>query len=126
MPVPDAITSDLSGKRLLVVEDDAMVGMTLVSYLEQLGAQVFWGSSVAEAQRGMDDGALPDMAIVDLNLDGETSAPVLDRLIGDGVRIVLCTGYEESSIAERFRGLPRAETPFTRAKIRRLLNIGGG
>lgn len=109
------------GHRILVVEDDAMVGMGLSTYLEELGATVTWSTTVPEALAGIARGEALDIAIVDLNLHGEVSTPVIDSLLARQVFTILCTGYDQSIIEDRFRHLPRAEKPFTRSMIRQLL-----
>ncbi|WP_082449588.1 hypothetical protein [Sphingomonas sp. Leaf231] len=62
-----------------------------------------------------------DIAIVDLNLHGVRSDPVLDHLLSRNVFTILCTGYDGSSVPDCFRALPRSEKPFTLSKIRTLL-----
>lgn len=110
----------LMGRTVLIVEDDALIAIGLTSFLESLGSKVRWETNVASALSYMANDNAIDIAIVDLNLDGIMSDPVLDSLIAEGV----CTGYEEGSIEERFRSLPRSEKPFTRAKIQQLITSG--
>lgn len=111
----------LTGQHVLLVEDDAIVGLGLQSYLEELGATVRWAAGVEDALSHIDGGPAFDKAIVDLNLDGVMSTPVIERLLQEQVYTILCTGYDGSSIDERFRALPRTEKPFTRRKMRSLL-----
>jgi len=120
--VAEAASPASSATRILVVEDDALVGLSLVGYLEELGASVTWASKLEDAINVIDCTNQIDIAIVDLNLNGVMSNPILDRLLSKRVFTLLCTGYELSSIDVRFRGLPRCEKPFTRAGIRMLLN----
>lgn len=114
-------TLDLSGKVVLVVEDDAIVGSGLVCYLEGAGADVCWVGNVDDALTRIRQGPGLDLAVVDLNLCGAISTPVVDRLVAGGVHTILCTGYDSASIEPRFQSLPRSEKPFTRAKMRQLL-----
>ena len=116
-----AAAATAPARQVLVVEDDALVGMGLSAYLEELGGEVTWVTTVAEALSLIDGAAVIDVAVVDLNLHGVMSNPVIDRLLSRAVPTILCTGYEASSIDERFLALPRTEKPFTRAKIRALL-----
>jgi len=117
----EAASSRLDGQRALLVEDDLLVGMGLKTSLEQLGAAVTWCSDVAGGLNAVDGLALFDFAIVDINLGGEVSAPVLDRLIDKAIYTVISSGYDASSLEQRFQRLPRCEKPFTRARMRRLL-----
>ena len=106
------------------MEDDALVATGLVSYLQGLGAIVTWVTNIAATQRHIEDGATIDIAIVDLNLDGEMSTPVIDQLLERNVYTILCTGYDANSIEARFLGLPRSQKPFTRASMKNLIAAG--
>lgn len=117
-------TLDLHGKAVMVVEDDAIVGSGLVWYLEEAGADVCWVGNVDDALTRISEGPALNLAVVDLNLCGAISTPVVDRLIAGGVHTILCTGYDSASIETRFHALPRSEKPFTRAKMRQLLMDG--
>lgn len=101
----------------MVVEDDALVGMGLVCALEELGARVFWSTGIEDALEQIDTVDRIDLAIVDLNLHGGISTPVLDRLQAQGVAIIISTGYDTANIDARFQSLPYTEKPFTRAKM---------
>lgn len=83
----------LSGKRILVLEDEPIVQMMLEDLLEELGAIVVGPAScVAQADALIDSEQL-DAAILDLNLGGENSHSIAERLRGNGVPFVFATGY---------------------------------
>jgi DNA-binding NtrC family response regulator len=88
----------LSGTRVLLVEDEAIIALDLADTFASAGADVVGPvSSVREALRLL-DGAVVDTALLDFNVaDGEVT-PVLDLLISRGVPVVIYTG----------RGLPEA------------------
>jgi CheY-like chemotaxis protein len=113
--------TELSGRRVLLVEDDAVVGLGLVAFLEELGATVIWSATLDHSLAAVRGAEQLDLAFVDLNLDGQMSTPVLDLLLAGEIPVILCTGYDVSAIEPRFRDLPRSEKPFTRAKLRRLI-----
>jgi len=112
----------LLGEQVLVVEDDAMVGMVLVNCLEDLGADVFWSSSVEDALDNIRNIHSIAIAIVDFNLNGSTSALILDVLISRKIPAVLCTGYDASFLEQRFHVLPCVAKPFTRSKMMAVLH----
>lgn len=112
---------ELSGQSILLVEDDVLVGISLKGSLEDLGASVSWTTRLTGALDAVQSDMAIDVAIVDINLAGEMSTPVLDKLIAKGTYTIICTGYDGSSLEERFQELPRCEKPFTRAKMRRFL-----
>lgn len=118
----DGETLDLSGRKFLVVEDDFTVGISVCHELESFGAEIvgFCADIESSMARIADSGGI-DVAIVDLDLGGVPSTPVVDALLQRGVPTILSTGYEVWSIEERFRSLPRCEKPFTRASVLRQL-----
>jgi CheY-like chemotaxis protein len=87
---------DLSGLRILVVEDSWHVGTAMQSLLEACGADVVGpAATTAEAERLIFERA-PDVALIDVNLrDGELAYDLVDRLHGRGVRVVVISGYPD-------------------------------
>jgi CheY-like chemotaxis protein len=82
-----------SGLRILVIEDEALIGMMLASMLEDLGCIVLGPAThVAEALAGAADMQI-DAAIVDLNLNGVSALPVTEVLRQRGIPIILSSGY---------------------------------
>lgn len=117
----EVAASRLDGQLALLVEDDLLVAMGLKSSLEQLGAVVTWCCDVSGALKAIDGRIDYDFAVVDINLDGEVSTPVLDRLIEQAIYTVISSGYDAGGLDQRFQSLPRCEKPFTRVQMRRLL-----
>jgi CheY-like chemotaxis protein len=100
------------GKRVLVVEDELMIRMLLQDMLTDLGHTV-----AAEAGRIEEALALAkqgefDVAILDVNLNGEPISPVADILIARGVPFVFATGYGQRGVPEPYRATPTLQKPF--------------
>jgi CheY-like chemotaxis protein len=87
---------DLSGLRILVVEDSWQLGMAITSLLRALGAEVSGPvATSADAQRLARE-QQPDAALVDFNLrGGELADCLIDRLRELGIYVVVITGYTE-------------------------------
>ena len=85
---------DLTGMRILVVEDSWHIGIALKSLLEALGADVSGPAATsAEAERLASERA-PQVALVDFNLrGGELADRLIDRLHDQGIRIIVTSGY---------------------------------
>lgn len=115
MPGLRAEALRLDGRRILVVEDDYLVAMVLVDVLEDAGAKVLGPiGSVEEAIAFLEDGSQPfDLAILDINLRGQTSYPIADALTARSVRFLFATGYGAGILEARYQGHPRCEKPFT-------------
>lgn len=91
-------------RKILVVEDDALIAMELGERLDELGYEVVGpAQSIDEAER-LVAGQKPDAALLDANLAGASSVPLGVRLSGMGVPVAFCTGYD------RIKDLPTALT----------------
>lgn len=103
----------LSGLRVLLVEDEAMVAMMLEDMLGDLGCEIVGpAASVARALELAGDAAL-DGAILDVNVGGEAIYPVAEALTARGVPFVFTTGYGATDIDARFAGAPALQKPFS-------------
>src|SRR5437016_14192166 len=108
-------------KRILVVEDELMIRMLLEDMLGELGYAI-----VAEA--GRLDEALEavrsadfDLAILDVNLNGQPIAPVADALAARGTPFVFATGYGDRGLPDEHRDRPVLENPFALDCLRHTL-----
>jgi len=85
--------SSLKGVRVLVVEDHWHVANALKLCLETEGMTVSGpAATTADAQRLATE-QKPNLAVVDINLKGETAYVLIDHLIDRGVPVVVVTGY---------------------------------
>ncbi|MET0373879.1 MAG: response regulator [Rhizorhabdus sp.] len=97
----DAGAPDLSGRRVLVVEDEYLTADEICSALAASGAHVIGPApSLAQAQQLLGVEHI-DCAVLDVNLRGDPVFPFADQLRGNSVPIVFATGYDPSAIAER-------------------------
>lgn len=105
--------SGLRGRRILVVEDEALVAMLVEDALLDVGAVVLGpAATVAEALALLEREALPDAAVLDLNLAGEVSTPVADALVRRGVPFVVATGYGASGLPPGHGDVPVLAKPY--------------
>lgn len=115
-------TDDLTGRNLLVVEDEYFLADDLAAKFRARGASVVGpAASVDEALELLDGGAAVDGAVLDLNLQGEKAFPIADLLLARNVPFVFATGYDASAIPERFAGVKRCEKPVDAGKLARAL-----
>jgi CheY-like chemotaxis protein len=104
--------SKLAGRRILIVEDEALVAMLVEDALLDAGAEVVGPvATVAEAMSLLDTAA-PDAAVLDLNLAGETSTPVADVLASRGVPFVVATGYGAEGLPPGHASVPVLAKPY--------------
>lgn len=84
----------LTGLSILLLEDDPLIRLDLETSLEDLGAVVLSASDLDSALTYI-NGALPDFAVLDFELGGETSEPVAALAQQNGVPFVFLSGYGE-------------------------------
>src|ERR1700691_1311013 len=115
--VPDAGSADLTGLRILVVEDSWQIAEALKSLLTALGADVAGpAASAADADRLISE-QIPDVALVDFSLrDGEMADGLIDRLNDRGVRVVVMSGYTVLPLA-REKAVAILKKPIIEAQL---------
>ena len=103
----------LTGLRVLVAEDEALIAMLLEDMLEELGAEVLGPvNSSSEAFRLIDAGP-PDAATLDVNLRGDTVYGPALELHRRGVPLVFVSGYGDlPDCPEELAGAVRLKKPF--------------
>ena len=111
--------SPLAGLRVLIVEDETLVAMLLEDMLSDLGCEV--GAAVARISHAVeaanDSTQRLDVAILDVNVAGESIAPVAEALRARGVPFVFATGYGAGGAPEGFRDRPTLQKPFGMAEV---------
>ena len=108
-------------RRVLVVEDEYLIRMLLEDMLSELGYEIAGAvGSIAEA-RALAEGGAFDVAILDVNLDGEEIYPVADILARRGLPFVFVTGYGERSLADPYRDRPALQKPFQTEQLKKAL-----
>jgi DNA-binding response OmpR family regulator len=110
----------LAGRRVLIVEDDALLGMDLEQTLRQAGCVVLGPcTTVDEALRRA--GEAPDAAVLDMNLRGAMVFPVADTLDDLGVPFVIVSGHTRGMLPLRHGGRPFLTKPFDAGGLLSLL-----
>jgi light-regulated signal transduction histidine kinase (bacteriophytochrome) len=102
----------------LLVEDNLIIALDSEEMLLRLGADsVEVASSVRDAMAIMDRG-MPKFALLDINLTGETSFPVAERLLKGGVPFVFATGYgDDLALPSEFAETPVVTKPYEEADV---------
>jgi DNA-binding response OmpR family regulator len=85
-------------RRVLVVEDEALVAMLVEDALLDAGFGVIGPAATVEEALALLGRETPDAVVLDLNLAGETSTPVADALAARGIPYVIATGYGASGL----------------------------
>jgi PAS domain S-box-containing protein len=92
---------------VLVVEDEALVGMQMRWALEGAGFAVRGPAASVDQALAEIGRALPDAALLDINLGGALSLPVAEALLARGVPFAFCTGYAApADLPDHLRAVP--------------------
>ena len=113
--------SALTGRRILVVEDEYFLADDLKHTLAGHGAEVIGPVGTLEAADRLVGRGGVDCAVLDINLRGEMAFPVADRLREAGIPFLIATGYGGSAMPERFRDVPHLQKPFEPGRLLELL-----
>jgi CheY-like chemotaxis protein len=101
-----------AGKRIIVVEDELMIRMLLQDMLTDLGYTLAGEAGrLDEALELAKEGQF-DVAILDVNLNGQPISPVVEVLIERGLPFVFATGYGQRGVPEPYRQTPTLQKPF--------------
>ena len=100
-------------RTILIVEDEPLIAMMLEDFLESMGHRISGtcdtvGQALEEAERGGFD-----LAILDVNLKGESVWPVATALRQKGTPFVLASGGHVEPPPPEFKNAPMIEKPFT-------------
>ena len=112
----------LEGACVLLLEDEYLIALDAEQILKELGVQqVEIASTLSEAVERVREGRF-DVALLDVNVNGEMSFGLAKVLSARGVPVVFTTGYELKD-----RGVPDIDTdlcvskPYTSERLRQAL-----
>jgi DNA-binding NtrC family response regulator len=116
------LNGGLRGRRVMVLEDDVLIAMDMEDFLLGEGCQVVGPiSNVEAALETVETGEL-DGAVVDLNLRGELSVPVIEALKSRGLPVIVCSGYAElTGVQDMLKDVPMVPKPCDFQALSRLL-----
>ena len=112
-PEPESSDTFLKGLSAVVVEDEMIVSLLVEDMLATLGCtDVVHAASVSTALDEIAK-AVPDIAVLDVNLGNEMVYPVAERLNVAGVPFVFTTGYGRGAIKLEWAARPCVQKPFS-------------
>jgi DNA-binding response OmpR family regulator len=87
--------------RVLIVENEFMIGLDVSLHLASAGYDVV--GPVGSVRKALKLEPRCDVAVLDVNLGGETSEPVARKLRASGKSFVVLTGYFEDNLPSSFK-----------------------
>ena len=111
-------------KRILVVEDESLIGMDLVMMLEDWGYRASGPHASVNGSLKAIDEFDPEIAILDINLGGdETSLPVAEALQSRGTPFIFLTGYTRLDMGGHpiLDAVQRIRKPVSEGELKRMV-----
>lgn len=109
---------DLSGRRILIVEDEVIVAFNMECEIIDAGGTVVGPAhTVGEALSLIDQNV--DAAVLDINIAGELVWPVAERLAAVGIPLLLASAncHDSNAIAPAFAHVPCFDKPVSMHRL---------
>lgn len=103
--------------QVLVVEDEALVAMLLKDMLSDIGHDVVITAGRLQDALTAAAEAEIDFAVVDLNLRGESTFEVGERLKARRIPFFFATGYGAAGLPAAWTGHPTLQKPFQPSQL---------
>lgn len=96
-------SSNISGgRRVLIVEDDTLIGLGLKTHLEKLGHRVVGQAATIEEATRFFKAERPDLLLVDVRLDGGDGIALVAQLLKERrVPAIVISAFSERELIER-------------------------
>ena len=114
--MPDPLSA-----QVMIVEDDALLALDLASTVRGAGLQVVGPFSSVDAAVRAVAVHQPDIAILDIDLQGQLSFPVADALAAANVPFVWLSGSSAEVLPSPYRSRPFASKPIADVGILQLI-----
>ncbi len=101
-----------------MVEDEFLIAEEMAAVLEDAGHEVLGPAGSLRAAEALLAGeAGPDVAVIDANLRGETSAPLAITLRQRGIPFCVCTGYRIGDLRALFGDIVTLQKPIDPTRL---------
>ncbi len=112
---------DRTSKRILIVEDEFLIAVSLEEAIRADGHEVVGpAASLAQALQFVENETF-HVAILNLLLKGEPADPVCERLAEKGVPFAFASAIHADWYDGRWKDRPRITKPYAAAEVRDLL-----
>jgi DNA-binding response OmpR family regulator len=110
-------------RKVLVVEDESLVAMEIEAQLEEAGYQVIGPASTSEKAKHLIVEAKPDVALLDVNLEGHLSDEVATELTKRKIPFAFATGYGRNGLPGAFGDTMILSKPFSRDRLLHVVKV---
>lgn len=105
------------GLKVLVVEDEGAIALLIEDMLEDLGCEIVASASRLPEACSVAATAEIDLALLDVNLDGQLVFPAAKILRQRQIPFVFSTGYGSQGVPGEFTGRPVLGKPFSMIEL---------
>ena len=105
---------------MLLLEDDAIINCATTEMMQEMGCRVSPFMHLASALGAIRSDP-PDVAVLDVKINEETSYQLAEELHQRGVPIIFLTGYG-LGLQEKWRSFPICQKPCVPAELKALLS----
>lgn len=121
----DEAVKALAGNKLLIVEDEYLIGQDLAygpqrEGIDILGPYASTASAIDVLQKTENVGA----AILDLNISGHIAFDLAEKLAERNIPFIFYTGYQSVIVPDKFRAVRRVRKPAEWPEIKKALFAG--
>jgi DNA-binding response OmpR family regulator len=102
-----------AGKRVLVLEDEPIIGFALEDMLLSLGFDIVDIATRLEDATQAIAAADFDAAVLDVNIHGQRSYPIADALAERDIFYIFATGYGDTEHPLQHRTTPTVTKPYS-------------
>jgi len=104
--------ADERNSRILIVEDQAAISILVEDLLVDSGYDVAGTAASMDQALDIARNSVVDGAVLDIQLGDTPVYPLADLLHSIGVPFIFSTGYQGTTIPERFKGVPVVVKPY--------------
>jgi DNA-binding response OmpR family regulator len=111
-------STTLAGRRVLVVEDEMLVAMSIEDTLLAAGMQIVGlAPTVDRALQLLNDATKIDVVVLDMNLQGHSGLPVADACSQQSIPFLVLSGYGTSALLGTSHTAPVLSKPFSNSVL---------
>jgi CheY-like chemotaxis protein len=101
-----------SNSTILVVEDEALIALSLESQLQDMGYDTVVASTIEEARLALAQGSF-GLVILDYKLGDQRTSVLAEGLRSARIPFIVCSGSQFHDVAAAFEGAPLVPKPYT-------------
>lgn len=107
---------------VFLVEDEALIRMMVAGMVEELGHRVVAEAGSIKEANALAQSAQFDVAILDINIAGQTIFPIAEILKIRNLPFIFASGYGTTGLPDTFSERPTLRKPFTVGELGRAID----